>query len=231
LDRHEAILRRTREGYEQKLQALAWANGLNPDEVREAVQLHQMYRTSPRQLYDHLHGHFQRGQLPPPDLRAEDGTLMYSQERTVAVAQAVARQAVEEAIAGIEQRIGPIEQWSSKNQAIADADAQIEAMQAAPGFSENIDAITDAIAEANRTGRRLSLQEAYIQVVAPKLAQNRDTLTAEVRKAVLAEINGTADRARGSVNPARSGQTTHQNAADRDWADLLREEAAAVGRK
>ena len=218
-DRHEAILRKTREGYEQRLSKLSWAEPLDPSQVREAHALHQLWQSNPRALLAHLQQHFAGEQLPQPDLRAEDGTPLYSQPQMVAAAKAIAQQIVDERLGPLEQRLGPLEQWSGQNRLLQEADAQIEMAQSWKGFAEHIDEITDAIAEARRQGRRLSLPEAYIQVVVP-------TFETHVRKAVLDELNSTADRARGSVNPAQAGPASRTPDADKDWGELFREEMA-----
>lgn len=223
-DRHKDILEKTRREYESKLSRLSWAERMDPERVERALRLadeHERQR---------LASSTPQPKAPEPDLRTEDGRPLYSAEQ----AAALVRYEVEQASKALEdrfaQRFGPIEQSYHHGQQAAAIDAQIEEASAWPQFSDHLDAITDVIAQANSRGERVTLEQAYMRVVLPKLASAREETLAAGRKAALAELEQSSAAVRDTVDPSRKPAASAKKDSDKSLTEMLEEEYAARAR-
>lgn len=230
-DRHKAVLENTRQEYEQKLNAVAWANGFSREQVERAVQIANYYDNNPQGLIEHLSKHVKTPEKPTPitpDFQTvtEEGEriALFSADRVAQLVEQRATEIADARVRALEERLGPIEASTSAAARAAHFDAQIEAAAEWPGFTDNIAQITEALAKANQEGRTLSLEQAYIQVVLPKMAADKETLTAEAKKAVLAEMNDTTERASGGVDPEQKPAKTRKKDSDKSWGELFQEE-------
>lgn len=87
-ERHEAALRNAREKAKAEVEAelkqrFAWAERYQPDQVEQASRLYEWLSTNPQGFRDYLDQQLQSTQPkvedpPAPDLKAEDGTPVYS---------------------------------------------------------------------------------------------------------------------------------------------------------
>lgn len=135
--------------------------------------------------------------MPEPDVPLPDGSRTYSVKGVQAALQAAVQQAVERAKEAAAEQLKPITQREQqekerlqlesaaserRQQAIAKAETW-------PGFKEHIKEIEAAMAEdsaqAKTTGQYKiqSLHDAYIQVVVPKLANQREQILKEMQAA------------------------------------------------
>lgn len=223
-ERHEAILNSTRRPLEEKLRGLSWAEQLKREEVEEALELRRLANTRPADLVKHLSA--RTTSAPAPDARDEKGEAFYSPQQAAALARHEVQQAINTLRAEFGERLTPIETDRVQSQHVATLTNQIAQASTWPGFGDHIDAITEAVAAANSRHEKLSLHEAYIQVVAPKLAASRDTLLAEGKKAWLAELDSTSQRAKGEINPQRIPAGTRKPDRDKSFSELAEEEIA-----
>lgn len=214
------------DGFYDKLKKVAWAESLDPAEVHEAIAL------AKRQRQEHS-----RSQAPTPDARDERGEPFYSPQQAAALARYEARLAVAEATATFEERFGPIEGHFESVQRMDSIAAQIDRAAHLPGFTDHLDAITALIQDGNqRRARgervpRLTVEQAYLQIVVPKLAASREELAKEERKKVLEEMNHTSADVRREVNPNRGAPASRQKDADRPWGDIIDEKMRAARSK
>lgn len=190
---HERIVN----GFHKRVDDLAWARGYDPDVVRRAVTMMEQQ--------ERVRG--ERAQTPPePQPDAKDpasGELFYSPRQAALWAAWRADQIVSEKVKELEGRFGPIEQRFAQNDKQESLSRQIENAAQWPAFADHVDEITAAIVEANQQKRKLSLEDAYIRIVVPKLAASKEVTLAEAKKAVLAEMNDTNNAAKDDLNPGR----------------------------
>jgi hypothetical protein len=90
-----------------------------------------------------------------------------------------------------------------------------------PGFVENQNDILTAL----QADQKLTLHDAYIRVVVPKLTAGKD----DVRKQVLAEINAKPRAASGSLAPKSGVAAPTASAGPRDTEDVIKEALRAKG--
>lgn len=157
-----------------------------------------------------------------PDVLLGDGTLGYSpqaMQRMIDQRTAIAEQRIQQQF---EKQYGPMAQdWKSAQMmrgAQDKAQNQLAAAHQWVGFQEH----QQAILEALQSDRSLSLEQAYIKIVSPKLSGNRD----EMRKQLLAELSQKPRGAQGIVKP--SGTAPVAAAGPRDIEDVIRESIAGL---
>ena len=216
-DRHEAILQNARAEYEKKY---GWAKDLDPDEIRQAQAIYQHLNGNPKEFHQWLSGVL-KDQLAEPAPSGPDyqdsstGARFYSADRVQALLTQEIAKVKDELMGELEPIKGHYQTEAARGQAMG----QIEEAKAWPHFDDNIAEITDYIEVTRRnTGKPVSLERAYLQVVLPKLG-------ALERKSVVQEIKnkpGSSD-----VRPGQQPSAGKTSDADKSWADLLKEEAAA----
>lgn len=210
-DVHSRILDR----YHERLDALGWANGLDRAEVEAALALHRQQRERGS-----------RSAEPQPDARDERGELYYTPKQAAKWAAWEAERIVSDRMREFEQRFAPIETTLQQSQQEAALQSQIDAALRWPGFSDHMDEITAAIAERNQDRRRdprlpkLTLHEAYIEIVVPKLSST-------AKKQVVEDINKNTEITRDAINPSRRASSGRKPDEEKTTAELLREEMAA----
>lgn len=216
------------DGFHERLDAVSWANGLDSARVQEALRLADLYERNPAELYRSLGPRVERPKRPEPDVRDERGEPFYSTAaHEAAVTQRVA-EAVEDLRAEMAERLGPLETRGAEADHLDRLTGSIQQATAWPGFNEQIDQITAAIAEANRRKEKLTLHEAYIQIVVPKLSASRQALETELRAAIVAEMNGATRR--DDIHPGRAPSAGHVKDSDKSLTDLFREEYGRAAR-
>lgn len=221
-DRHEEIVRNTRRNYTAQLDRLAWATDLDPRDVQRALALDSRYQQDPHGLHSELSQRIR--QMPGPDWQDDQGRQYYSPERAAELAEFKAQQIAEAVERRLEERLGPIEQYSRESQNLMAADAQIEEAQHWPGWDAKFEGeLADVIAAARHQGRRMTLHEAYITVVVPKLIKATGDLRTEERKAVLHELAETSREAADTVNPQRRPSARVRPDHERSLAELIEE--------
>lgn len=219
-DRHEAILRTTRDGYETRLKSTAWAERLDRQQVEEALKLADLRARNPRQLYDELTPLVRTPTAPAPDLQTEDGRRLYSAEQAAALVRYELDRTLAEHDKSLEARIGPIEAAREQAATTERLQTQIDTASQWPGFMDHLDAVTAAVTAANAERRVLTLQDAYIQVVVPKLRETE-------RRAILAEMDTTAAATSEPINPGRPPRANRVADKDKPLTQLIAEEYAA----
>jgi hypothetical protein len=229
LTAHERILDR----YHQQLDALGWASGLDRDRVQRALALAEEQDRARHTARD-------TDPEPQPDAKDDRGESFYSPKQAAAWAEWKARGIVASELAKLEQRFGPIERdWNTSKQ-LQKWDEEVAAHRTLPGFEEHLDAMTKYVADFNERRSRgerlpvLTLRDAYLAVVVPKLAEADTAREAKIRKEVLAELQTTHDRAGDGVNPSRTTSTTRKPFDQMTTKEIVaqkREEAEAAGRR
>ena len=164
--------------------------------------------------------------MPQPDQTLSDGTTVYSMEglqnllawQAKNVEDRVSKQVSED----VRQRYAPIEQeWHSQQQrakVIPVINAQLADARTWPQFNENEDAILQAL----RADRNISLEGAYRQVVYPKLQTSRD----DMRKSILEELKRKPVSSSAPLTASRPGQPVQTG--KRDLLDVVREAAQTL---
>lgn len=133
--------------------------------------------------------------MPQPDQKLPDGSMVYSMEGLKALNAWNREQAKREALAEVQKTYGPLqEQWEAQQRVQAllpQVERQIQEARSWPGFSDAEDAIVEAL-QKNPT---MSLEGAYRHVVLPKLQAQAEAaktdekkLREEIRKQVLADL-------------------------------------------
>jgi hypothetical protein len=224
-ERHEAILGKTRRDYDEKLSRLSWADGLTPDEVKEALAIQRLYRSNPERLAAHLSERVKTSAEPQPDVKDERGELFYSPQQAAKWATWKSQQDIAALRAEMDERYGPIESSFAQTRKLQSANAQIDDAMTLPGFEENIQAITAAVIDARRRGEEITVREAYIRAGVPqKIAERATANLAEEKKKWLAELNSTTERVQDDVNPSRVPAASRKRDEDKTTAEMLREE-------
>jgi hypothetical protein len=204
-----------------------WEGGQN--EFRQLVQqgpkqlLSVLAHYYPQQYAEFVQKAFAPAQQPAqaapepiqPDVQLQDGSYGYSQgllDQVIEQRAAAIERAVEERLS---QRFAPIENEFKTRRLTEEASAkvtrQLEDARKLPKFSENEDAIADALA----ADPALSLERAYMQVVAPKLQADRD----KMRQELLAELNA---KPRAASTPGRA-PAAPVNSGPKTTEDVIRE--------
>jgi hypothetical protein len=134
---------------------------------------------------------------PEPDYDLGDGKKTYSLDGLKKRDAWSRRQAIKELNAGLDQRLKPFED-QAKAQREAEAEAarktemnahlqkRIERARKWPQFKENEAEILSAMDAERTKGNFVTFEDAYMQVVVPRLAGDRT----KIRQEVLDEING-----------------------------------------
>ena len=224
-ERHEAILGKTRREADEKLSRLSWAEGLTPEEVKEALAIQRLYRTNPERLAAHLSERVKTSAEPQPDVKDERGDRYYSPEQAAKWATWKSQQDIAALRAEMDERYGPIERTFTEQQRYSDANAQIDQAMNWPGFDEYMPDITAAVTAARARGESITLADAYIRAGVPRKIAERSTANlAEEKKKWLAELNSTTERVQDDVNPSRVPAASRKRDEDKTTAEMLREE-------
>lgn len=223
LDVHERVLN----GYHTRLDAVSWANGLDRDRAMRALALLDQQERSARTRST-------ESDEPKPDAKDERGEYFYSPQQAAKWAAWQAEQIVSKKLGELEERFGPIEAGAKASERMHALTQEIEAHATLPGFNDHLKEMTDLVLEGNARRARgervppISLTDAYLKVVVPKLAQGKEQVLADGKKAWLKELETTDAAARDDVNPQRGATTTRKADEDKTTAELLREELAAA---
>lgn len=209
-------------GFHKRLDAIAWANGLDRGEVERALVLMREHEKRASRTREDA-------SAPQPDARDEKGEAFYSPKQAAALARHEAAIAVREAIAELKReydgKLTPIERAFTEAREDGELSDQIDQARKWPGFEANLGPITAAIAAATAQGRILTLADAYIQVVAPKLSASEAEITAKAKAAWLKELNETnAAATRDDVRPSRTPSADRKKDSDKTTAEMLEEE-------
>lgn len=221
-ERHEAILNNTRRDLESKLHGLSWAERLDRDRVEKALRLADLAERDPDRLVQQFSRPAQ-GQPPTPNARDDKGEAFYSADQAAALVSHYVKQAVDAVRDELGQRLSPIESERAQSRQMDSLHTQIQAASSWPGFGDHIADITAAIADANAKRERLSLHDAYIKIVVPKLAASKDQLLADEKKKWLAELNNTSVRAKDDLNPQRLPAASRKADKDKSFRELIPE--------
>lgn len=203
------------DGFHERLDRLSWASAYDPQDVREAFELAGKYR----QLETS-----RRSAEPEPDVEDERGERFYSPRQAAALVKHAVADAIAELREEYDERFTPLEHTVRESSRANALSFQIERATSWPGFNDHIDAITDAIAAANRRHERLDLRDAYIEVVAPKLSASEETLEAKVRQKILTEMEQNVSHS--DVHPRRQPSGSRKRDQDKSWKELIGEEVA-----
>ena len=151
-------------------------------------------------------------EMPAPDQKLADGTLVYSMDGLKALMAWERQEAKKEAVAEISQRYQPFEEEVTRtrherlaqehlNQLIPQIQSQIAEARTWPQFNDHEPAIVAAL----NANPMLDLKGAYIQVVMPKLhaglAPARDKMRAELLKEIQAAPTGPTSAPSGRSRP------------------------------
>lgn len=155
--------------------------------------------------------------MPQPTETLPDGTKVYSMDGLKALMAWQAKQVEDRITSQVQQRYAPIEQaWRTQeqlNQLVPVVQRQIDEARQWPLFNEHEAEITKAL----QSNLKLSLPEAYQQVVLPKLAVSRD----QMREAILKEIKSRP--AASTSVPASVTRTSPVKPANRSLEQIIQD--------
>lgn len=240
-DRHKAILEKAREesraATEREFrQRFGWAEQYQPEQVQNGTRLMQWLNADPRGFMTWLSGQIgydgasqaprqaQDTAPPQPDLRAEDGTPVYSapqqqkllewmEQKTQRMIEPLQRQLSEQ------QERGRLQQTA--REAKQQAGQLYKAAQSWPMFAD----LQPQILHAMKADPALSFQDAYIRVFQ---AEGQTKL----REQWLTELRGTlARKQEASTSPPGTPINTPKKYADMDVGDVVKQEWEAMSRK
>lgn len=204
-DAHERVV----SGFHKRLDDVSWAVGLSREDVEDALAAR---RRSAQPA---------AGQEPQPDVLDEHQQPFYSPQQAAKWAAWKAEQIVDARMKAIDARIAPIEDARARDAQTSALQQQLHTASAWPGFMDHVDVVTQAIRAANAAGRPLSLYDAYIQHVVPKLSD----LT-EAKKKWLAELNDTTVKTSNDTNPSRTPASSRKADEDMSLGELIQDEVA-----
>lgn len=226
-ERHHAILSSTREEYEEKLRKTAWAERYDPRAVEKALSLAAKYEQDQADRAKAATA----GTAPLADLRAEDGTKLFSEAQNLAAI----KHAVDQAVGALREEFGarvqPFETEYQERERINRDVSQIQEALTWKGFEQHMPVVTKAIAEANAKGQTLTVRDAYILHVVPLITDTADAAIAEKKKAWLKELETNSVVNKGDVNPARVTSGTRIPDKDRPLRELIDDSAEVLRRQ
>lgn len=128
-DRHKAALENLRTEKQRELDTLkqrfAWAEHVTPQQAAEAFRLWQYVQQNPEEAISVIQAHRQQAAgPPPPDLRAEDGTAVYSapqMQKLLDYQQQLLLQQFESKLSPVQQQYEAIRQAEQRQQATTEA--------------------------------------------------------------------------------------------------------------
>jgi len=239
--RHKTILEHTRRevraaAEREWRQKYGWAEKYQPEQVEQSSRLYQWLNTNPRQFMSWL-----RSQVgddapvgsatrapdgpPDPDLRAEDGTPVYSAPQM--------QKLLEWQKGQFQQLVEPLQRQQKANEererlttVAREAKSQASTLyqQAKASWPAFVD-LQPQIMQAMKADPALSFQDAYIRVFAAEG-------TPKLREQLLAEYSGTlARKLDASTAPPGRPSATPKKASDLSTDELVRQEWAAMTRQ
>ena len=151
-----------------------------------------------------------------PDVLLPNGDLGYSPEAVQRMVDQRAQLAIQQMEAKFNEQFGPMardyKQAQMMQGAHAKASQRLSVAAQWPGFKENQAEIRAAFA----ADKNLTLEQAYIKVVTPKMQTSRD----EMRKQLIAEINQKPRGAAGAIGGAPRAAVSE---GPRDIEDIIRD--------
>ena len=229
-DRHKAILERARDDARKQAESelrgkLGWAERYKPDEVEQAHRMFQWMQTDPKGFTAYIQGRV-AGQQPPeppqPDLRAEDGTPVYSAGQMQKLLDWQMKQWQQK----VDQTYGPIRQQVQVQQLqqAAYSEAQKTIQQARENWPMFAD-LEPKIKQTMMDNPSLDLRDAYIRVYA---ADGRKMEQDKWRQ----EYEGTTQQKANAATtrPSRPGNVQPRNYSDMDIRELVEEEARRLAK-
>jgi hypothetical protein len=171
--------------------------------------------------------------MPQPDQRLSDGSMVYSMDGLKQLNAWNREQARKETLAEVEKKFGPIESEWQAHKRIESlrpvVNAQIEEARTWEGFGDNEAEIVQAL----KNDQRLSLEGAYRKVVLPKLKsaweQEKTRLVPErnkLREEILAEIKSAP---RSTAVPSVSSKAT-PSSGPKSLEDIITEQIQQLKR-
>lgn len=240
LHRHEAILQKARAEAAQQVEQLNQRLAVYEEpETQASLQAFKLAGEDPQRFLQVLAQHPQYQQLLAPlfqqpqpqaqpdfniepDVRLGDGLMGYSPEAMQRMLDARAAAVEQRITQQFEQKFGPVAQAYEQSQLVKTykqkVTQQLQQAAAWPGFTENREAIAEAVQKDN-----LTLEQAYHKVVLPKLSQSRD----DMRRQILAELKQKPHAVSG-LAPA-AARPAMPSSAPRDLEDVIRESLASQG--
>jgi hypothetical protein len=179
LARHKEILENTRkkaadEAKAELQQRYGWADKYQPDVVEQGTRLFQWLQQNPLEFRGWLEQEIQqRGisqpkaeERPQPDLRAEDGTFVYSAEQAHKLLEHERKQVLAE----LRKEFGPVKEAHTRQELEHRAGAQAESIVAEaranwPMFRDLEPVMKRLMAPVDKGGSALDLQAAYFSAL------------------------------------------------------------------
>ena len=248
LDRHEAVLKNTREEYEAKLQKLAWAEQLNPDEARQKLELVDLLDKSPKQFFQRMRAIAQsdpqlavelaeefgfqqqapapkaepEDPMPQPDRLLESGDLFYSPQQQQKLLDWKERQIEKK----FTEKFGRFEQIANRIEGQDKWHSALEQQRHVLNDArENWEGFKDSqaeIAALMESDARVTLESAYRRIVVPKLKANEEKLRTDIRQQLIAEMNQRGNRTTGE-RPGSATPAPVKSFAGMTAEDIVRE--------
>jgi hypothetical protein len=229
VERHKAILEKTRTDFESRLAKIAWAEKYNlpAETIEERLRAAELAESDPIAFLERfeaavtgdprlgplLRSRRQPAQpkkeekpveeeMPRANVEVDDGTRLYSEDQAQKLVSWLERRITRQ----IEDRYAPIEAEHKRGQAWQSAlernKVRLEdARTSWPGFKEHE---VDIATYLQKDGRA-TLDSAYRAVVVPALKADRAQMEAELRKGLIAELN---DKAKVTTEKPGSVTTT-----------------------
>lgn len=239
-DRHQSILENARtkarqEAEKEFRQKYGWADRYQPQQVEQSTRLYQWLSENPKAFLSYLKAQVgdegpaqapARAEEPPqPDLRAEDGTPVYSAPQLQKL-QAWERRQYDERLEKLQKRLDEQDRVAQMRQIAVDAKASASQLLAQarstwPLFAD----LQPDVLEAMRQDPALNLHDAYIRVFSEK-GQER------LKNQWQQEYTGTlATKQSASTPPPGKPSGTPKKYIDMDVRELVEQEYAALSRK
>jgi len=240
-DRHKAILERARteartaaeQEYRQKF---GWAERYQPEQVEQGTRLYQWLNQNPVAFQSWLQsqlgplqsqgaGQAAQDEPPPPDLRAEDGTPVYSAPQLQKFMEWKERQ-FQQRITPLERKFQGLEEKDRLRSVAMEAKVQAgdllkQARETWPLFAD----LQPHVLQAMQADPRLDFHQAYIQVF-------REHGLEQARKKWETEYQGTlARKADASTPPPGTRAGTPKKYTEMDVLELVKQEHEALSRK
>jgi hypothetical protein len=164
-----------------------------------------------------------------PDLEVTDASgrvidQAFSAKKMMAIVQQTVSDALGKEVAPLKQEFATRRAAEQARETHAhiekSADAMLERAKTWHGFTDNM----DAVAKVWAAHEEWTLQDAYLDVLHSQILPN---LSKAERVKVLADIN--QKPAASTVSPSSGTTSAPKSDADKDWTELFREKAAALG--
>lgn len=211
---HEQILRNTRtKAAEEAIQQFAWAQGLNPEEVKDALRIRRQLAENAQGFHERLGTELKGDEfsLPDADLVDKSGRIKSYSDASVGK---IVRDAIAHTLRQVDERLRPFnEEREAKQQTEQEERAkeqrkqvlkdELQSLRQFSQFKDNEKAISVKLGEIPvETRRRVGLVTALHMAYNAVLVDVMQQAPAQAETRVLTDLKRKATAATGNANPA-----------------------------